>query len=188
MSPWLLSWTAAWRCPSLTSPSLLQSSMGEVLPATHDDILTQHAFEGQLFVCVDRCSSLRPGLLTANGGLFNFFADHLKLMYTSLDLQLCRYEEILSSVLEHLSCSNELPAALLEHVIIGRVVGSTGRFRAASGKGAETIDLLMCAASVASVSTVQALIDCGAPGAQHLSMLFKRCREAQCRLCGSAVA
>ena len=92
-------------------------------------------------------------------------------MHVSLYLYLCRYEGILSTVLKHLSWSNELPAALLEHVITVRTMGNTGtlpaqtsRFRAAPGSGAETLDLLMCAASVGSVSTVQALIDCGAPG------------------------
>ena len=87
----------------------------------------------------------------------------------------CRYDKILSRLLQLLSLRHELPAALLEHVVTESTAGSPGappaqsrRFVAEPGRGAETIDLLICAASAGSVRTVQILIDRGAPGAHLL--------------------
>ncbi len=96
----------------------------------------------------------------------------------------CRYEKILFSVLELAKIQGEVPAALLEHVIM-RVMGSPGaqpaqtrRLSSEPGTGAETIDLLIWAASIGSASTTQALIDCGAPGAPILLLPSKACSEA----------
>lgn len=84
----------------------------------------------------------------------------------------CRYDKILSSLLGLLSLRAELPTALLEHVVTKSMAGSPGappaqsrRFVAEPGGGAETIDLLMCAASAGSVSTVQMLLGSGEPTA-----------------------
>ena len=81
----------------------------------------------------------------------------------------CRYDSALASILKLLSFQHQLPAALLEHAVLGRT-GNPGALpaqlcqcAAGPGRGAETVDLLMCAASVGSASITQALIDCGAP-------------------------
>ena len=52
-------------------------------------------------------------------------------------------------------------------------------FVAEPGRGAETIDLLMCAASVGCASTVQALIDCGTLQARYCwRSLQEACRSS----------
>ena len=122
--------------------------------------------------CTPRCSLwvsalLHTQLMTAGGP---------KLALTRLTAACaCRYDKILSRLLQLLSLRHELPAALLEHVVTESMVGSPGglpaesrRFVAKPGRGAETIDLLICAASAGSVRTVQLLIDRGAPSAHLL--------------------
>ena len=82
----------------------------------------------------------------------------------------CRHDSVLAKLLQHLSLNRlPLPAALLEHVVLDMTAGQPGTpparsplFVADLGRGAETIDLLMCAASIGSASTTQALIDRGA--------------------------
>ncbi|CAL5221738.1 g3987 [Coccomyxa viridis] len=83
-------------------------------------------------------------------------------------LDAVRYDSIVSSILELLSFRGNNLAALFEHVVterpgsgLGTLPAQSRRFVAEPGRGAETIDLLMCAASVGSVSTTQILVDCG---------------------------
>ena len=81
----------------------------------------------------------------------------------------CRDDQNVSKLLQLMSFHQvPLPPALLEHVVMGRAGRGRAQqparspsFVAEPGRGAETVDLLMCAASVGSASTVQALIDCG---------------------------
>ncbi len=79
----------------------------------------------------------------------------------------CRYDSILLSILELKPFREEIPAALLEHVVT-EGTGSPGApgqqarlFKREPGSCVETIDLLMCAASTGSVRITQALLDCG---------------------------
>ena len=100
----------------------------------------------------------------------------------------CRYDSIVSSILELLSFRHGVPAAMFEHVVTERPGSGPGtppaqsrRFVAGPGRGAETIDLLMCAASVGSVSTTQILVDCGAPrvmSLEHERWLYFACFDS----------
>lgn len=82
---------------------------------------------------------------------------------------MCRHDSVVSQLLQHLSLNGlPLPAAVLEHVVMeaagqpGTLPAQLSSFVAEPGRRAETIDLLMCAASMGSATITQLLIDRGA--------------------------
>ena len=92
---------------------------------------------------------------------------------------MCRHHSVLPNLLQHMSLNRlPLPAALLEHVVMevagqpGMPPAQTRKFVAEPHRGGETIDLLMCAASMGSASTTQLLIDRGAPEKSLLLVAF----------------
>ena len=92
--------------------------------------------------------------------------------------QSCRYDGILEQLLQDVQLTGKLPAAMLEHILIDRTANAAQcaerkqrlTFVSKPRAGTETIDLLMCAASVGNASVVDALIQAGRPPMSFLPL------------------
>ena len=72
----------------------------------------------------------------------------------------CRYHGILGEILQDIDITEQFPPALLEHVGCGP--DQRGVFVSKPHAGTESIDLLMCAASMGSDSVLSTLMRAGA--------------------------
>ena len=72
----------------------------------------------------------------------------------------CRYHGILEEILQDIDITEQFPPALLEHVGCGP--DQRGIFVSKPHAGTESIDLLMCAASMGSDSVLSTLMRAGA--------------------------
>lgn len=72
----------------------------------------------------------------------------------------CRYHGILEEILQDVDITEQSPPALLEHIGCGP--DQRGMFVSKPHPGTESIDLLMCAASMGSDSVLSALMRAGA--------------------------
>lgn len=86
----------------------------------------------------------------------------------------CRYDGILEEILQDMDISQALPAAMLEHIVIQSAASSADAlpdqsrlFVSQPRPGAESIDLLMCAASAGNHSVTSALIRAGGDSVFH---------------------
>ena len=72
----------------------------------------------------------------------------------------CRYHGILEEILQDVDITDHSPPALLEHIGCGP--DQRGMFVSKPHAGTESIDLLICAASMGSDSVLSALMRAGA--------------------------
>ena len=76
----------------------------------------------------------------------------------------CRYHGILDEILQDLNLTEGFPPALLEHIVISNTdcnPNQRGMFASKPHASTESIDLLMCAASMGDDSVLSALLRAG---------------------------
>ena len=76
----------------------------------------------------------------------------------------CRYDEVLEDIWQDIDITEGIPLALLEHIVISNADCSPNQrciFLSKPHAGTESIDLLMCAASMGNDTVLRALIQAG---------------------------